>query len=264
MSPPDKTAADLWDPTQYLRFADERLRPAIDLLARVPLAAPKRVVDLGCGAGNVTALLAARFAGAAVAGVDGSAAMLERARKAAPGAHFVQADIAAWHPDAPVDLLFSNAALQWLGAHRTLLPHLIGQIAPGGVMAVQMPAMNAAPLRAVQLAVAARGPWAAALAEVRPAPPILDVAAYDEMLSPYFATLEIWETIYLHVLRGPDAVVEWASGTSLRPYLDRLDEGLRAGFRHAYAEALRPHYPARTDGTTLLPFRRMFLLGRKA
>lgn len=256
--------ADLWDPAQYLRFAGERMQPALDLLARVKLAAPARVVDLGCGAGNVTALLAARFAGAAVGGIDASAAMLQRAREAVPGADFVEADIARWTPEAPVDLLFSNAALQWLGGHATLFPHLVAGIAPGGVMAVQMPAMHAAPLRAVQLRVAAHGPWAAALAGVQPAAPIGDAGFYHDLLSPLFATLEIWETRYLHVLRGPDAVVEWASGTSLRPYLDRLDGAMRDGFRRAYAEALRPHYPVRPDGTTLLAFRRMFLLGVKA
>src|SRR6185437_12843528 len=152
-----------WDPTQYLRFSDERLRPALDLLAQVPLTAPARVVDLGCGAGNVTAILRRRFPDADVLGVDGSDAMLAKAREAAPGARFMQGDFATWTPDAPPDLIYSNAALHWVTDHETLFPRLVSLLAPGGVLAVQMPAMHDAPLRRLQLEVAAHGPWAGLL-----------------------------------------------------------------------------------------------------
>lgn len=260
---PDRVSAMQWDPAQYLRFGDERLRPALDLLGRIGAAAPGQVADLGCGAGNVTAVLAQRWPGAAVLGVDSSAEMLARARGAAPGCGFVQADLADWVPAVAPDVIFSNAALHWLGGHAALFPRLLGLLAPGGVLAVQMPAMHDAPLRALQVEVAAAGPWAGALAGVGSSPPILSAGAYWDLLRPRARGLEMWETTYLHALTGEDAVVQWARGTSLKPYLDRLSPALQAGFCAAYAEALRPAYPRRADGTTLLPFRRLFLLAER-
>jgi len=251
-----------WDPQQYLRFADERLRPALDLLARVPLGEPARVVDLGCGAGNVTAIVKRRFPSARVAGVDGSAAMLEKARSAAPGCEFVQADLASWQPDTPPDLIYSNAALHWVGGHHVLFPRLLSLLSPGGVLAVQMPAMHDAPMRRLQLETAQSGPWAEALRGHVSARDILPPADYWDLLKPRAATMDMWETIYLHPLSGDDAVVEWAAGSSLRPFLEPLSAELRAGFRRAYADALRPHYPRRPDGTTLLPFRRLFMVAQ--
>ncbi len=254
-----------WDPAQYLRFADARLRPALDLLAQVPLAAPARVVDLGCGPGTVTRILKARFPDAAVLGIDGSGPMLAKARETAPDCRFVQADFATFAPEAPPDLIYSNAALHWTGGHARLFPRLLGLLAPGGVLAVQMPAMHDAPLRRVQLAVAAGGPWAARLRDTPgTARDILTAGEYWDILRPHAASLEIWETTYLHPLTGEDPVVEWAAGSSLRPFLAALEEDQRAAFRAAYAAALRPHYPRRADGTTLLPFRRLFLLARRA
>ena len=251
-----------WDPAVYLHYADARLRPALDLLARVPLDRPRRLADLGCGAGNVTAMLRRRFPDAAVTGVDASAPMLDQARAAAPDCAFEQADIAAWTPSEPPDLVFSNAALHWLGDHATLLPRLLGTLAPGGVLAVQMPAMHDAPVRALQHEVAARGPWAALLAGVGSAPPILPAEAYWDLLRPHCAALDLWETTYLHVLTGEDAVLHWAMGTSLRPFLAPLPPEWRAAFLDAYRAALAPVYPRRPDGTTLLAFRRLFLVAR--
>ncbi len=251
-----------WDPRQYLRFSDERLRPALDLLARVPVTSPGRVIDLGCGAGNVTEILKQRFPAADVTGVDGSAAMLEKARTAAPDCRFLHADIAAWTADTAPDLIYSNAALHWVGDHAVLFPRLVSLLAPGGVLAIQMPAMHDAPLRRLQLAVAAEGPWAEVLRGHVSARDILSPGEYWDLLRPLTALLDVWETIYLHPLQGDDAVVEWAAGSSLRPFLEPLGPELRAGFRRAYADALRPHYPRRPDGTTLLPFRRLFLLAQ--
>lgn len=261
-----------WDPAQYLRFSDQRLRPALDLLGQVPLTAPRLVIDLGCGAGNVTAILKQRFPAAEVTGVDGSAAMLEKARVAAPACRFEQGDFATWcpsgspsgrasgQPAAAPDLIFSNAALQWVGGHAVLFPRLMSLLAPGGVLAVQMPAMHDAPLRRLQYEVAAQGPWAERLASHASAPSILDAAGYWDLLRPLTASLDIWETVYLHPLTGEDAVVEWAAGSSLRPFLEPLEPTQRTAFRRAYAEVLRPHYRRRADGTTLLPFRRLFLI----
>ena len=237
-----------WDPTQYLRFSNERLRPALDLLAQVPLAAAARVVDLGCGAGNVTSNLRERFPQAVVVGMDSSEAMLTKARQAAPGCHFVQGDFATWVPDAAPDLIFSNAALHWVTGHETLFPRLVSLLAPGGVLAVQMPAMHDAPLRALRNEVAAHGPWATHLRDVGFSRRILTAGAYYDLLRPLVTALDLWETTYLHVLQGEDPVVEWAAGSSLRPFLDKLPPDLRGAYRTAYAEALRPHYPRRLTG----------------
>jgi trans-aconitate 2-methyltransferase len=277
-----------WDPAQYLRFSDQRLRPALDLLAQVPLTAPRSVVDLGCGAGNVTGILKQRFPSANVIGVDASASMLEKARIAAPACRFELGDFASWRPSertsenpygrpserpserpsglpsgqpaAAPDLIFTNAALQWVGGHTELFPRLLSLLAPAGVLAVQMPAMHNAPFRRLQHIVAAQGPWAEQLANHASAPPILDASAYWDLLRPLVASLDIWETTYLHPLTGEDAVGEWAAGSSLRPFLEPLQPDQREAFRRAYAEALRPHYPRRADGSTLLPFRRLFMV----
>jgi len=248
-----------WDAAQYLRFEDERLRPAIDLIGRIAHPGPARIVDLGCGAGNGLPVLAARFPGATVTGVDGSAAMLAKAT----GFATEQADIAAWTPAAPVDVLFSNAALQWLGGHETLFPRLLSHLAPGGVLAVQMPSMHAAPLRAEQDRIAREGPWAAALARVTSAPAILTPGDYYDLLRPRVAALDLWVTEYVHVLRGEDPVVQWAMGTSLRPFLAVLEGEVRDGFLGAYRAAMRTAYPPRADGAVLLPFRRLFILARR-
>jgi trans-aconitate 2-methyltransferase len=253
-------SASSWDASQYLRFEDERLRPALDLIGRIHHQDAKRVVDLGCGAGNALPALAARFPGAGVMGMDGSAAMLAKA--AATGFATEQADIAAWSPTAKPDVLFSNAALQWLGDHDTLFPRLLSQIAPGGVLAVQMPSMHAAPLRAAQDRIAKEGPWASTLARVTSAPPILSPGDYYDLLRPRVVALDLWITEYVHVLRGDDPVVQWAMGTSLRPFLDVLEGAEREGFLDAYRAAMRAAYPPRGDGAVLLPFRRLFLLAR--
>lgn len=252
-----------WDPGQYLRFTDERLRPALDLMARVDLAHPRSIVDLGCGPGNVTAILARRWPGAAVLGIDGSAPMLERARAAAPTCRFAAGDFSTWAPEAPADLIYSNAALHWRGGHAALFPRLVGLLAPGGVLAVQMPAMHNAPLRRLQQDIAGEGPWASRLTDVDAARAILEPGDYYDILRPLVGSLDIWETSYLHVLTGEDAVVQWAMGTSLKPFLDRLPSGLREDFLAAYAAALRPEYPRRADGTTLLPFRRLFIMAKR-
>lgn len=257
-------AAASWDPSQYLRFADQRLRPALDLLAQVPLERPARVVDLGCGPGNTTTILKQRFPQADVLGVDGSEAMLAKARSAAPDSRFLQADFFTWVPDGlPPELLYSNAALHWVGDHQALFPRLMSLLPTGGVLAVQMPAMHDAPLRRLQIEVSKTGPWAPLLRDAGFARDILTPGDYYDLLRPLAGNLDIWETTYLHVLSGDDAVVQWAEGSSLRPFLDKLPPEMREGFRKAYAEALRPHYPRRADGATLLPFRRLFVLARR-
>ncbi|MSP29593.1 MAG: methyltransferase domain-containing protein [Acetobacteraceae bacterium] len=251
-----------WDPMQYLCFGDERLRPALDMMARVKLTAPRRIVDLGCGPGNVTAILKQRFPGAAVTGLDSSAAMLEKARLAAPDCHFVQGDFLTWGPEEPPDLIYSNAALHWVDQHATLFPRLLSLLAPSGVLAVQMPAMHKAPLRTLPYFMGPKGPWAKHLRGVASAPDILEPGEYWDILRPRAATLDLWETVYMHALQGENAVGEWATGSSLRPFLDALPADLRAPFRTAYDAEANREYPRRPDGITLLPFRRIFIVAQ--
>lgn len=254
---------DAWDPSQYLKFIDHRLRPALDLLARIDAPAPRTVFDLGCGPGNVTALLAVRWPDARITGVDGSAAMLARARADHPGLAWQQADLAAWEPAGPVDLLYSNAALHWLDDHERLFPRLMGFVAHGGVLAVQMPRNFREPSHTAMAESAAAGPWRAKLAGAMRVFPMPDVGAYYDWLAPLARRLEVWETVYYQVLEGDDPVAEWTKGSSLKPLLDALDEGERAAFFADYAARCRKAYPKRSDGRTLFPFRRLFVVATK-
>ena len=252
-----------WDPSQYLKFTDHRLRPALDLMARIALEAPRSIYDLGCGPGNITRLLAERWPQAAVTGVDSSAAMLAKAREEAPNVAFVQADVAHWSPPAPADLLFSNATLHWLDDHAALLPRLAAQLAPGGVLAIQMPDNRLSPSHLLMDETAAAGPWHATLARVRPVyGAMLAPDAYYRMLAPVTRQLDIWETTYLHVLEGDNPVAEWTKGTALRPYLDTLAGPERGEFLAAYATRIAAASPKQPDGRTLLPFRRIFIVAR--
>jgi trans-aconitate 2-methyltransferase len=253
-----------WDPGQYLRFQDDRLRPALDLLARIPLAAPQTVFDLGCGPGNITRLLAERWPEAEVTGIDSSADMLSRAQEEAPGVELVEADIARWSPAAPADLIFSNAALHWLGDHERLLPRLMGLLAPGGVLAVQMPRNHASPAQRAIGQTVVDGPWRGRLACVQGIRPVAEPADYWRILQLLCRHLDIWETDYLHVLEGGDPVAEWTKGTALRPFTDALPAGEREAFVAAYAARVAAAYPREADGRTLFPFRRIFLIATRS
>ena len=248
-----------WEPERYLQFADERLRPAQDLLARIPLPAPARVVDLGCGPGNVTKLIAGRWPQAQITGVDSSEAMLERARLALLEARFELADIGQWTPaDAP-DLIFSNAALHWLPEHPALFPRLLGQLAPGGVLAVQMPGNFDAPSHRLIRDLAATPAWAEALAGARMGA-VLGMPDYYRILAPHCRRLSLWESIYWQSLSGPAPVLDWLRGTTLLPYLALLTAEAQAQFLAELAPQLAEAYPSNAAGTTLFPFRRIFLV----
>lgn len=249
-----------WEPSQYLKFAGERLRPAIDLLSRVPLEAPSTVYDLGCGAGNVTRLLRERWPSAALTGVDSSPEMLARAQEALPDARWIEADLATWSLPAPADLIYSNAALHWLDDHAALFPRLLGLLRPGGALAVQMPRNHGAPSHTGMLAAARSGPWAARLRPLLRPDPVADPAFYYDVLRPGAAAIEIWETEYLHALEGDDPVVSWTRGTALKPLLDALEEPHRSAFLDDYRARMQAAYPRRGDGRTLFPFRRLFLV----
>jgi trans-aconitate 2-methyltransferase len=250
-----------WSPPEYLRFADERARPFADLLAQVGARDPAVVVDLGCGTGELTASLARRWPGAQVTGVDSSPAML-----AAAAAHVdVQAaDLGEWAPDGPVDVLVSNAALQWVPNHPEQLVRWAGSLAPDGWLALQVPGNHSAPTHAL-LAELCRAPaWADRVGALAPSPgQVLDPADYLDVLTSAGLTAQAWETTYLHVLTGPDAVLGWVRGSVLRPVLAALGTDAPA-FEAEYRAALRAAYPQRADGTTLLPFRRVFATGVSA
>jgi trans-aconitate 2-methyltransferase len=249
-----------WDPAQYLKFAGHRLRPALDLLSRIDLADPARVYDLGAGAGNVTRLIKARWPDAQVTGVDDSSDMLAAARAAAPDIAWEQADLATWTPAQAADLIYSNAALHWLDGHERLFPALFDALAPGGVLAVQMPRNWNAPSHTSITDAARSGPWRAKLEPLLRPSPVADPAVYFDVLAPRAAAIDLWETEYYQVLEGERPVVEWVKGTWLRPLLAALDQDEQGRFETSYAERVAQAYPPRPDGRTLFPFRRLFIV----
>lgn len=251
-----------WEPDRYLQFADERLRPALDLLDRVALAAPDRAVDLGCGPGNATRLLATRWPKAQITGLDSSPEMLARARAALPALRFELASVEQWVPDTPLDLVFSNAALHWLGDHEALFPRLLDSLAPGGVLAVQMPANFDAPSHRLIRELAAEPAWAGRLGAARMGA-VLGLADYHRILAPLASRLTLWETTYWQALDGPAPVLNWLSGTTLLPYLALLDAVSRTVFLDALGPRLLEAYPSSSAGITLFPFRRFFILAQR-
>jgi trans-aconitate 2-methyltransferase len=249
-----------WDPAQYLAFAGERLRPALELLARVPLEAPRTVADLGCGAGNVTRYLRQRWPGAAITGVDNSPEMLAQAAQALPDVMWVRADLGRWQPAAPVQVLYSNAALHWLKEHAALLPRLLRLVAAGGFLAAQMPRNFAAPSHLLMHEAAQAGPWHERLGPLLSSPPVMDPAWYYDLLAPHCKTLDLWETEYHQVLTGENPVADFTKGTALKALLDALPEPERAGFEAEYRRRVLAAYPKRKGGETVFPFRRLFIV----
>lgn len=259
------TDAPLWDPRQYSRFEAERDRAALDLLLRVPADLdPSEIWDLGCGTGQHAALLKRRHPGAVVHGLDSSPEMLARARARAAEVDWVQGDIAAWAPATPVDLILANASLHWLPDHAALLRRLTAALNTNGVLAIQMPMAHETRHHSLIRTVAAEGPWAASLAEVESIAPLLMPEACYTILAERCEEVDIWATTYLHALTGSDAVLEWLKGTGLRPYLAALAEpSMQAAFLSALGRRLDEAFPPRTDGVTLLPFPRLFLVARR-
>lgn len=251
-----------WDPKTYLAFADERTRPAAELLARVPIEAPERVVDLGCGPGNSTALLADRWPDAHLEGIDSSPEMIRQARESDVRADWSVADIADWTVSAPYDVVYSNAALHWVGDRASLLPRLLQSVRPGGALAFQVPLNFDMPSHALMREVAANGSWADRLRDVRNIV-LMNAEQSFDILEPYAAGLDIWETEYLQVMEGPDAIYRWVSGTGLRPFVQALDGAEREAFIEAYKARLNTAYPMRDSGKTLFPFRRLFVVARR-
>ena len=250
-----------WDPKIYLDFEDERTRPAAELLARVTHKNPMTIIDLGCGPGNSTALLARRWPKAKLEGLDSSEAMLDQARRSGINATWHSGDIPSWAPKHKFDVIFTNATLQWVPDQEQVIPRLMGFLEPGGMLAFQVPCNFNAPSHQIIRDVAAEGAWAAKLKGVRNLTLGTQEFYYD-MLEPLSAALDIWETDYLQVLDGDDPVYRWVSGTGLRPFVNALEGAEREAFIAEYKKRVAEAYPMRESGKTLFPFKRLFVVAR--
>jgi trans-aconitate 2-methyltransferase len=253
----------VWNPQQYLKFSGHRLRPAVDLLMRIPDFPVRSVADLGAGAGNVTKLIKERWPDAAVVGVEGSVEMVAAGKKAAPEVEWLHQDLGSWHPAHKYDLIYSNAALHWLPDHGRLFPSLMEKVEPGGILAVQMPRNFGAPSHLLIAETALNGPWRSQLEHLVTPPPVQEPGFYHSLLAPQSESIDIWETEYLQVLEGENPVKEWTKGTWLTRYLDVLQGPDKAAFEAAYGERIAKAYPQNSAGQTLFPFRRLFMVAQR-
>lgn len=257
------TATTDWQAKQYVLFENERTRPVRDLLAAVPATDVRMAVDLGCGPGNSTEVLAAHAPGATISGLDSSSDMIAAARKRLPQLQFDTGDVATWDAAGPYDLILANAVLQWVPDHERLLPSLVTRLAPGGSLAVQTPDNLDEPAHRLLREVAAQGPWAR---QLEGAERTMRHGArwYYGLLRPLCARVDVWRTVYHHPLAGgADAVVEWFKGSALRPFLAKLDAAEQAAFLRQYRDEIAAAYPAFEDGTVLLPFPRLFIVATR-
>jgi trans-aconitate 2-methyltransferase len=253
-----------WNPAQYLAFADERARPALDLIARLPNRAPRLIHDVGCGPGNSTRLLADAFPGATLTGIDSSHAMIARAKAAVPKARFIVGDASVWAPNPEADLVFSNALFQWVPDHARHLARILEALKPGAVLAVQMPDTLTEPSHVHMAKTALNPAFKSKLAKaVHARSPLLSAQGYHHILKPLCSRLDIWRTSYHHLLSGLDGIIAMLSSTGLRPFLDPLTAQEREAYLAAYRKAIAPHYPVMDDGLLLFPFPRLFLLAVK-
>jgi trans-aconitate 2-methyltransferase len=251
-----------WSPSAYLKFEDERTRPCLDLLAQVPLTAPLKVVDVGCGPGNSTEELGRRFPDAQVLGLDTSPAMLDAARRRLPGLRFEIADANVWTPTPDIDLVFANATYQWIPGHMAQFGRILQALPPGAVLAVQMPDNLTEPTHLLMREVAAEGPWAERLRDAArdPLPP---PGVYYDAVKPYAGRLDIWRTIYNHRLQDAAAIVAFVRSTGLRRFVDPLSQPESEQFLAAYQAKIAASYPPTIDGGVLLRFPRLFLVAQR-
>ncbi|WP_242613968.1 trans-aconitate 2-methyltransferase [Actinomadura roseirufa] len=256
--------AAVWDPAQYGAFGDERARPFAELVARIGAVEPRRVADLGCGSGELTATLARRWPGAVVEALDASPDMIAAARRhEIPGRlGFAVGDVASWAPREPVDVIVSNAVLHWVPEHPALLPRWAGALAPGGWLAFQVPGNHDAPSHALLRELCRSPRWKDALGTVLRADPVLTPSGYLDLLGRHGYTVDAWETTYTQVLHGDDPVLEWVKGTTLRPVLSILGPADTEEFLDSYRALLRTAYPATSYGT-VFPFRRVFVIASR-
>ena len=250
-----------WDANLYLKFTGERTQPSIDLISRISLADPRRVIDLGCGPGNSTAILRQRWPAAEIVGLDNSREMIATASQAHPDWTWVESDIETWTTPVPFDLVFSNAALHWVPNHAELMPRLLSQVRPQGALAIQMPAHFRSPVHELMIEIASNPSWQANMGDAIHAIKVERPAFYYDLLNPHVSKLDLWETEYIHVMSSPAAILEWIRGTGLRPFLEALpSEEQKRWFEELFLADLTMAYPAQKDGRVLFPFRRLFIL----
>jgi trans-aconitate 2-methyltransferase len=253
-----------WSASQYTKFEDERTRPVRDLVTAIPTVEVSRAIDLGCGPGNSTEALIARYPGASVSGIDSAQDMVRAARERLPNVAIEQAEIATWKPDGPYDLILANAVLQWVPAHETLLPRLVDALSSGGSLAVQMPDNLAEPSHVLMRRVASDGPWSEKLSGAHGERSRVESPEwYYALLRPLCSRVDVWRTTYHHPLPGIDAVVEWFKGSGLRPFLSPLTDDERNEYLERYRAALTAAYPLQPDGSVLLPFPRLFFVATR-
>jgi trans-aconitate 2-methyltransferase len=253
-----------WNPEQYLKFGDERTRPCKDLVSRVEVWRPLRIIDLGCGPGNSAEVIAQRWPDAAITGLDSSPNMLESARAMRPEGEWRAGDIAEWaaSPGERFDVVFSNAALQWLGHHDSLFPRLFEHVESGGALAIQVPGNYDGAANRIMREQAASASWRRWFPEGRTRQwHTHDLSFYYDALAPHASRLDLWATEYWHSLPGAEGIIEWYKGTGLRPYLEAIDDMFeRERFLAEYLEKIKPEFPLRRDGAVLFPFRRIFMV----
>ena len=261
-----------WNPGLYMKFGAERTRPALDLVLRtktlseatVSSGAAPAILDLGCGPGNSTAVLAAVFPGADLTGIDSSSDMIEAARKSGLEAEWLVVDAAAWEPKRRFDVVFSNAVLQWIPDQSALLARMWAALAPGGVLAVQVPGNAESGLHRALLSSATGPAWRSRFERKVEGPRYQEPDFYYKTLNPLGGTVDVWETTYWHVLANQAALIDWYSGSGMRPWLEALgDEAERKAFKEAVLEAAKRAYPPRSDGSVFFPFRRIFFTATK-
>jgi trans-aconitate 2-methyltransferase len=253
-----------WSASQYLKFEDERTRPVRDLIAAIPTPEASRVLDLGCGPGNSTEALLARYPTASISGVDSAEDMIRAARGRLPGVSFERADISTWRIPGSWDVILANAVLHWVPDHAALLPRLVDALSPGGSLAVQMPDNLGEPSHILMQQVASHGPWVAKLAGARDErSPVAPPSWYYNWLRPLCTRVGVWRTTYHHPLAGIDAVVEWFKGSGLRSFLAPLDPEEQTEYLLRYRAALATAYPKQPDGSMLLPFPRLFFVATR-
>jgi len=270
-----------WNPDQYLKFGDERTRPCRELASRIDVSPVRTVIDLGCGPGNSTRILKSLWPDARITGLDSSRDMIQAAQAAMPEDRWVVGSISEWATGAAeratgvteqatgvagqFDVVFSNAAMQWVEDHETVYPELLDRVAPGGVLAVQVPGNHDGPQHRLMREIAASAEWRDAFGSRKVREwHVHDLDFYYDVLTSRSARLDLWETVYMHVMADPEAIVEWYKGTGLRPFLEALeDEADRERFCAEYLEGLRGVYPVRPDGRVLFPFHRLFLVAHK-
>ncbi|MDC0994057.1 methyltransferase domain-containing protein [bacterium] len=252
-----------WNPNLYMKYGNERTQPSIDLVARIASSSPQEIIDLGCGPGNSTSILKNRWPNAMVAGLDSSEGMIKQARKDYPNQEWIVGDISDWVADKEYDLIFSNAALQWIPEHQIVFPKLVGFLKDSGVLAVQVPFHYDSPLHKSIVEVSEDERWTGRMNQARSALTYKPASFYYDVLSSISSSLAIWMTEYYHVMESPEAVLDWISGTGLRPFIAALETEEANDFKKVLLGKYIDAYARQKDDKVIFPFKRQFIVATK-